>query len=376
MLRSGDCSHAIRMDRFSERVSALSGAAADWEVHSSVVWWDSGRVGHVPAVFSGLAAARLRLCALAVEPVESARPGGVHLVLLAASLALMGFLALKWTAAIFPDSPWKPADSNAPIGDAVAILAAAVGFPYFLLSATSPLLQRWFSHVDAPFSPYRLYALSNAGSLLALLSYPVLVEPLMALRTQAHVWTAGYVLFAIGGARCIQHLVSAPRTRPAPPENPGGAASVPHAGPRREYLLWLLLPTCSSMMLVAGTNQICQEVAVVPFLWVLPLTLYLVSFIICFAGETWYSRRVFLPLLTAATALLCWMLPKAIELTIVAQAGAYLLILFAGCTVCHGELVRIKPEAWRLTSFYLTLAAGGAAGGLLVALLAPALFEM
>lgn len=218
--------------------------------------------------------------------------GSVHLVLLIASLALMGLLTLRWTTAIFPDSSWRPGDGNHPIVDTVALLAAAVGIPYFVLSATSPLLQRWFSRLDMPLSPYRLYALSNAGSLLALISYPVLIEPALALETQAQVWSAGYALFAIGCAYCIGHVTSASsraatvrerlvsstasdRSLTVAAQMDAGSASRSAEIAMRDRLLWLLLPTCSSMMLVAGTNQICQEVAVIPFLWVLPLTLYL-----------------------------------------------------------------------------------------------------
>lgn len=300
-----------------------------------------------------------------------------HLGLLVVSLLLMAGLTLRWGASILPDAGWKPTDSYHPVSHTLALLAVCIGLPYFILSATSPLLQRWFSQVQPGASPYRLYALSNVGSLLALVSYPFLVEPALALRTQAHLWTLGYIIFAASCAGCVRQFqksgqLSAVSSQPVPPLDSRPGATGPSGA---LCALWFSLATCSSLMLLAGTNQICQEVAVIPFLWVLPLSLYLVSFILCFDGEKWYSRRLYLAILGLATVVVCVVLPKGNEVTILTQTGVYLLALFACCMVCHGELARLKPSPRYLTSFYLTVAGGGAAGGIFVALLAPYLFK-
>ena len=295
----------------------------------------------------------------------------IHLALLAGSLALAGALAARWPSPILPGAAWKPVPGGHPTWEIVRLLAVSIGLPFFLLATTAPLLQSWYARVEPEASPYRLYALSNAGSLLALVSYPFLVEPALALGLQGRVWTWAYLAFALG---CAASGVLAARSHRA--QRFGVDEIIAEYEPRPTagtMLLWAALAAGGSVMLLAVTNQICQEVAVVPFLWVLPLSLYLLSFILCFHDERWCGRGWLRALLLAAIVapVLLFFGPYA---DIRLQVAVFCFTLVAGCMVCHGELVRMKPAPRYLTSFYLMIAAGGAAGGVFVALVAPHLF--
>ena len=191
----------------------------------------------------------------------------------------------------------------------------SLGLPYFVLAATSPLMQHWFSRTNPGVSPYRLYALSNVGSLLALLSYPVYFETHFSRKLQALLWGWGLVVYAIGCAACALKLwrAESDKCRVTSVEegeirNPESADPNPQPSTLNPQpsLLWLLLPACASVLLLATTNKMCQEVAVIPFLWVLPLALYLLSFILCFDSPRWYRRSVFIPALMASWGV-CWM---------------------------------------------------------------------
>jgi spermidine synthase len=308
----------------------------------------------------------------------------LHAGLLIVSLAALACLAFAWGSPILPGAAWKPRDPGQPVARILAILAAAVGFPYLLLSSTSPLVQSWAARTHPGARVYRLYALSNLGSLLALISYPTLVERLIPLRAQSWIWSAAYAGFAL----CS--LASAIRARRAGsrqstvvpsitnPKSPITDLSVPpitnHQSPITN-LFWFALSAAGSMMLMATTNQLCQEVAAIPFLWVLPLSIYLLTFILTFQSDRIYNRAVFGPLLLAALGAAAIVLFKGFPVPITTQIAAYSAALFASCMVLHGELVRSRPDAARLTSFYLTISAGGAAGGISVALVAPLLFR-
>jgi hypothetical protein len=250
----------------------------------------------------------------------------------------------------------------------------SVGLPYFLLSTTGPLVQSWFATRFPGRSPFRLYALSNIGSLLALVSYPFLVEPYFRLGDQAAAWSAVYVGFVV---LCGWNAVCAFRERlPAVTfVGFGGAAAVAPPPSHGAKLLWLLLAATASIMLLATTNQMCQEVAVTPLLWIVPLAIYLVSFILTFDAPRWYRRDVFGPLL-AVSALAAWYVVDngpAVRLDV--QLIVYCATLFVTCMICHGELARAKPEPSQLTLFYLLISVGGACGGLLTAYVAPWLFR-
>jgi len=284
---------------------------------------------------------------------------------------------------IIPAPGDKPVDSSYPTARILLLLLTTVGLPYFVLSATSPLVQAWFGSRCPGQSPYRLYALSNFGSLAALVSYPLLFEPAFDLSRQSALWSGAFLLYAALYAvslACMWKLRDRSWLATDPPgvaEGPLGANGSTDAPTWWDRATWLLLPACASLMLLAATNHVCQDVAVVPLLWVIPLALYLLSFIICFDHARWYVRPVWagaavVALLGAAANDL---LHSETPLSLVQELLLYFAMLFFVCMVCHGELVRRKPNPRYLTEFYLLIAAGGALGGLLVAVVAPLVFS-
>ncbi len=301
------------------------------------------------------------------------RPGvqvSLHILLLVAAISCLP---------ITPGDQWKPNNASDPTGRILVLLLVSIGLPYLLLSATGPLLQAWYVRVDQQRSPYRLYALSNLGSLLALLSYPFLFDPNLGADQQTIAWSFLFALFAASCAWCGVHVWrhgASPAIREAPPS---GATTGSQRPPWGDMLLWFLLAMVPSVMLLATTNQVCTDLAVVPFLWVLPLTLYLLSFILCFHSLHWCSRLVWpiaWGLIVAITVLIMYRgQGAATSVPIGFQITGYIALLFCCAMLCHGELVRIKPEPAHLTGFYLIMSAGGAAGGLFVGVLAPLLFD-
>ncbi len=293
----------------------------------------------------------------------------IHVLLLVATAALMLLLATRWAAPILPGAAWKPAGSGAPVGHLLLLLSASVGLPYFALATTGPLLQAWWAQAQGG-SPYRWYSLSNAGSLLGLITYPAIIERLLTLRAQAWLWSAAFVAFAVacaGVALTTRRAASVPA--PAPESTSERVGSTRRA-------LWFLMPGCAVLVLLAVTNQICQEVASVAFLWVLPLTLYLLSFVICFDHPRRYSRPLWTAVLALSTAGICFALyTRMSSVGMVVQIGLYAAFVLACAMVCHGEVYRLRPAASALTSFYLTIAAGGAAGGVFVGVVAPRVFS-
>ncbi len=293
----------------------------------------------------------------------------------AAVLALL-LLTLAFLP-ITPEKTWLPESISAPTWHILKLLAASVGLCYFLLSSISPLMQSWFSRARPGASPYRLYTLSNLGSLLAIAGYPLVIEPHLGLTFQTRLWSLLYLLFAVSCAACALR-----QWRPR-----SGRASRTAAGPliaedgiprhpgRVDRGLWLCLAAAGSTMLLATTNQLCLDVAVVPLLWLLPMGLYLLSFILCFHSERWYSRTVFGAALVVALGQTCWVLNRGIYIDLPLQILSYCFTLFVCCMVCNGELVRLKPAPRHLTSFYLMISAGGALGGVFVALVAPHIFH-
>ncbi len=320
---------------------------------------------------------------LLVRVEQPSRQALIHLLLIGVALA---------TLPITPASSWKPGGVTYPTLYILLLLSVSVGLPYFLLSATSPLLQAWFARVYQERSPYRLYALSNVGSLGALLTYPFIVEPALTTSIQGNVWSVAFGLFA---ALCAALTIKLWRAGALPSMTQGDTKSTSEediSPPWVTRISWVALPALGSILLLAVTNHLCQNVAVVPLLWILPLSLYLLSFIICFDREAWYVRRWFAlgAVISVLAATYLAMAPFLKQYFIergygwqwtyyskhvLLQAPVYLLVLFFLCMVCHGELVRRKPHARRLTSFYLSVAAGGAIGGILVALVCPRVFS-
>jgi hypothetical protein len=290
----------------------------------------------------------------------------LHIVLLAGSLA-----ALR----AYPDPAWKPAGNADPTLGILGLLAATVGLPYFLLSTTGPLLQAWYTRQFHGAVPYRLYALSNAGSMFALLSYPFLFEPVYTTHQQASMWSYGYGGFIVL-CGITAFLASRASNGTIAKAELLAESDIPKPG-LREYGFWLALPACASVLLLAVSNHITQDVASIPFLWVLPLSLYLLTFILCFDGRGWlqYRRIIYIPLMAVALGAMTLAIDGIDDARIQILLAIFLVGLFACCMVCHGELVRLKPHPRYLTQFYLMISAGGAIGGLLVAFAAPRFFN-
>lgn len=314
----------------------------------------------------------------------------IHIVLLLASLLFLPIIA----------SPiWKPEGSEDPTLQIIGLLAATIGLPYFLLSTTGPLIQSWVARVALGRDVYRLFSLSNIASLAALISYPFLIETQAALRVQAYGWSALYALFVVAciasGFYFVGHAETGPKlVRSQSPEQ-HSSAQQPPAGqspasssheakqladgdraPRwQDYVLWLSPAAMASWLLVAVTNHITQNVAAIPFLWIVPLTLYLLTFVLCFESDRWYRRAIFVPAAGLVTALCAYGLQdSAIGLDIKVAIPLYTAGLFVLCMFLHGELARRRPDPQYLTRYYLMLSIGGALGGTFVGLIAPRIF--
>ncbi len=285
----------------------------------------------------------------------------VHVGLLLLSLALLP---------IFPAERWKPIGSENPLFLILGLLGATIGLPFVLLSATNPLLQSWLARAQSPSSgaiaPYRLFALSNFGSMLALLSYPLVVEPNSPLKTQTWAWSIGYGGFVALCAAAAWRYRSAEATAAVETSSSDGDAPS-----WTERTLWFALAAAPSALLLAVTNFMLQNVAAIPLFWIVPLALYLLSFIFAFGSLRWYWRLLWYEFFAGA-----------IGSMIVGTAGysvlnnlRFSIALLVCCLVCHAELASLRPKGRYLTSYYLTIATGGAVGGLLVAAVAPAIFN-
>jgi len=285
----------------------------------------------------------------------------IHLALLAASLLFLP---------VAPDPSWKPSGGDNPVWGVLGLLSATVGLPYFLLSSTSPLIQAWFARAYPGSSPYRLFALSNLASMLALLGYPFLFEPWLTNTRQSFWWSVGYALFVA----CCAAL--AWRSRDLPPltvESGQLAAIAEEPKPRRgEIGLWLLLSALGSVMLLAVSNHLTQNISAIPLLWVVPLAVYLLTFILCFEGRNWYRRDVFLGALAWMLCVMAWFLAdRDLQFMLLWHVAIFTAGLFEVCMFCHGELARRRPGPRHLTLFYLVVSLGGVLGGILVGIVAP-----
>ncbi|MGR4868862.1 spermidine synthase [Variovorax sp. LARHSF232] len=282
----------------------------------------------------------------------------VHVALLLASLAFLP---------IVTDARWKPVGAEDPTLWILGLLLFTIGLPYFLLSTTGPLLQHWLTRTPWGGQVYRYFSLSNLASLGALLCYPVLIEPYSTLLHQAQGWSWGYAVFvllcAVTALYAVRHAGPTAAT----------AASVSSAPPPRlgEQLLWLALPALGSWLLLAVSNHLTQNVAAIPFLWVLPLSVYLFTFVLCFESERWYRRAFFLPASAIALLLCAFGLQHNIGFDLHSALPIYVAGLFALCMFLHGETARLRPAPRYLTRFYLMLSLGGAIGGISVGLGAP-----
>lgn len=281
-----------------------------------------------------------------------------HIALMIASVAVLP---------LNPANRWTVSGAAHPVSSILGLLGASIGLPYFALSTTGPLMQTWYARESEARFPYRLFALSNLASLLALLAYPLGIEPLLPLRPQFAVWSIAYLLFVLLAAGLALRSRSTPTIEK--PEADGA--------PARHPLLWMSLAACASALWLAVANHLSQEVAAIPFLWVVPLGLYLLSFTLCFDRAGWYRPRLYRWILPAAwiTMGLRLAFPSSIA-GFAWELALFSVALLVCCMFCHGELARLKPEPRHgLTYFYLTIAAGGALGAVFVGLVAPRVFN-
>src|SRR5260370_705893 len=301
-----------------------------------------------------------------------------HFAVIISGAAAMLLLAIIWKSPILPGVAWKPLHSDFPIARILLTLCVSIGIPFFAISATAPLLQSWLARTNLDASPYRLYAWSNLGALLALLSYPFVIEPRLALSTQANVWAGLYLLLVVGIARCAVPLLAI-QSR----SDSSNAATVDtfERSTIGTRILWIALAACASVMLYGATGLMTHDIAPVPFLWILPLSLYMLSFVVCFDSERWYRRAIFHPLLAATTlaslvatahfeqiSLVFTLNPSAREFVIfLLQLSTSSALLFTVCIVCHGELYRLRPRTQDLTSYYLMVSAEGVCAGVVPA---------
>lgn len=285
--------------------------------------------------------------------------------LLHGSLLLVCVLLLPISASV----GWKPSGAENPTLRILGLLTVSIGLPYFVLSTTGPLLQAWFARERAGLVPYRLFALSNLGSMLALLAYPIAVEPVFPTLGQSYLWSGLFVCFAVACG------LLAWRGR-----NGTALAALPHdespAPGWRELALWAALAACPSILMVADTSFLTTNIAPMPMLWVAPLAIYLLSFILSFERHGWYRRSVFVPLLVLGLGALAYLPTLGLNaLPMGLSMGINLSAFFVACMVCHGELARLQPHPGHLTGYYLMLAVGGVLGGFFVGVIAPYWFN-
>ena len=278
----------------------------------------------------------------------------------------IGLLVLSLvTLPIFPSEFWKPEGSENPILMILGLLTATIGLPFFLLSATNPLVQSWLARSENK-APYQLFALSNFGSMLALLSYPLVVEPVLPLHIQVWTWSIGYVLFVVLCSSTAWSFRSGERTAlKEVADAPGDAPNWTERG------LWFGLAALPSALLLAVTNFLLANVAAIPLFWIVPLALYLLSFIFAFGSLRWYWRPLWYEAFAVAVAAMIIGLSGFTSLNDYRFLPLFTICLFVACLVCHGELASMRPKPRYLTSYYLIIAAGGAFGGLFVAAVAP-----
>jgi hypothetical protein len=269
---------------------------------------------------------------------------------------------------------WTPPEEASPVVWVLGLLLVSVGLPFFAVATSAPLLQRWFANSGYYFSrdPYFLYAASNCGSLAALLGYPLLVEPLLPLADQGRLWTAGYLVFLLLTTGCA--IWSWKTAAPTGTENNTMGPSPAALGWKRR-LHWLLLAFVPSSLMLSATTYLTTDIASIPLLWMIPLALYLLTFVLTFARKEWVPYPLltrWMPIVVLVVVLV--LLSEATE-PIILLLALHLFGLFWISLVCHATLARDRPPSERLTEFYLWLSLGGMLGGLFNALLAPLVFS-
>jgi spermidine synthase len=283
-------------------------------------------------------------------------------------MAYVGLLALSVVQLVRGVDPIMSANAERPISSVLALLSGLIGLPFVTLSATSPLLQAWFARTPerGRADAYALFAISNIGSIVALLAYPWLIEPRLSLRAQTILVTILLAMLAI-----LAGVIGASVRDSGNDERETTTAE--SAGvPLTTRVLWVALAACASLLLAATTTHISQNVAAVPLFWIVPLVAYLLSFVVAFATRTWPPRRLVVGLAIGGLLGNGVLLSRgALDIPILPATAAYCLALFALCLFLHSELYQRRPAPQHLTSFYLHVAAGGALGAVLVGIVAP-----
>jgi SAM-dependent methyltransferase len=301
---------------------------------------------------------------LTTRQLTAARQSVLHIALLVLGLCFLP---------VGPHVMFRSSEGNLPAAGILLVLTASIGLPFILLSATSPLVQAWQARTEPGSEPYPLFALSNLASLLALLSFPFLIEPRLSSHQQSALWSALFVIFA---GVCARTAWLVRRTASVAPALSSAEIAENTAAPTpRDKLLWLSLSACGSMLLLSITNHIMENVAPVPLLWVLPLAFYLLTFTMAFHRRSLYSRWLVVRLLAVTFGSLGFAIydpsfTESIQVSVPLFCGG----LFICCLFCHGELAKRRPAPRHLTAFYLMISLGGALGAVFVGLLAPYLF--
>ncbi|CCD96253.1 conserved membrane hypothetical protein [Bradyrhizobium sp. ORS 375] len=291
---------------------------------------------------------------------------------IAIHLLLLGFALLSLPLSIA--GHWGDPPTSGYALWLLGLFAASIGLPFFALAANNPLLQAWFVRTGHPAGPdpYFLYASSNIGSFLALLSYPLLIEPIFSLRMQNLIWTGGYGLLIALIAGCGALLLRSPVTVASLLQNDVSDAPAPRWLLR---LRWIFLAAVPSGLLIAVTAHISTDVAAAPLLWVLPLSLYLLTWVLVFQSRPLLPHKWMLALQPLAIAGVVVLLAFGGEQNLALTLGGHQLCFFIIAMACHGELARTRPAAKYLTGFYVALSFGGMVGGLFAGLIAPFTFS-
>jgi len=301
---------------------------------------------------------------LIARKLEPKKQAWLHTALLLGSCLVLPIIAGDF---------WKPAGDANPIIGILALLAGVIGLPYVMLSTTSPMVQTWYARAYPGASPYRLFALSNLASMLALLSYPFLIEPTIGVKQQAWIWSGMYGLFVVLATACaFRSARAAVAAGPAATQDLD-QANVP-APAAATQIMWCALSATGSILLLGISNHVTQNISSIPLLWVVPLALYLLTFILCFDGQGWYKRKAFMVATGVWLAAMgATLIAPQLKFELKFQIVLFFSGLFVVCMFCHGELTHLKPAPRFLTRFYLMIALGGALGAILTGILAPLL---
>ncbi|PHS16359.1 MAG: hypothetical protein COA86_12020 [Kangiella sp.] len=286
----------------------------------------------------------------------------IHSILLLSSLYFLPINLAEVEIIIGVSSPMK---------GILILLVMSVGLPYFMLATTAPLVQRWLSYVEAHKLPYKLYSLSNIGSLFALLSYPLLIEPLLTNEQQSFFWSITYFGFTMAFL-LLSFLMIKQKDLSLVVQR---KINIIGSAGKMEQALWLLLSAVGVLLLVSTTNAMTQNIPPVPFLWIIPLCIYLLTFIISFHSPHWYVRWYWFVLFVIASFVAILLFFIGSQFDIITQLALYSFVLLSSCMICHGELARLKPEVEKLTLFYLYISIGGFLGSLFIAFVAQNIFS-